>query len=43
VDVSDAPDDSIRVVIVSRKFGGRRMKEKKRPDLVGHVAEEGEH
>ncbi|MEQ8788761.1 MAG: hypothetical protein RIC55_20790 [Pirellulaceae bacterium] len=28
VDVSDGPDDSIHVVIVSRKFDGRRMKEK---------------
>jgi len=28
VDISDGPDDSIHVVIVSRKFDGRRMKEK---------------
>ncbi len=28
VDVSNGPDDSIHVVIVSRKFDGRRMKEK---------------
>ena len=28
VDVSDGPDDSIHVVIVSRKFDGRRMREK---------------
>lgn len=28
VDISDGPDDSIHVVIVSRKFEGRRMKEK---------------
>jgi stress-induced morphogen len=28
VDVSDGPDDSIYVEIVSRKFDGRRMKEK---------------
>ena len=28
VDFSDGPDDSIHVVIVSRKFDGRRMKEK---------------
>jgi stress-induced morphogen len=28
VDVSDGPDDSIHVVIVSRKFDGHRMKEK---------------
>jgi len=28
VDISDGPDDSIHVVVVSRKFDGRRMKEK---------------
>ena len=28
VDVSDGPDDSIHVVIVSRKFDGKHMKEK---------------
>jgi len=28
VDISDGPGDSIHVVIVSRKFDGRRMKEK---------------
>ena len=28
VDVSNGPDDSIHVVVVSRKFDGRRMKEK---------------
>ena len=28
VDVSDGPEDSIHVVIVSRKFDGHRMKEK---------------
>jgi stress-induced morphogen len=28
VDVSDGPDDSIHVVIVSRKLDGRHMKEK---------------
>jgi stress-induced morphogen len=28
VDVSDGPDNSIHVVIVSRKFDGHRMKEK---------------
>jgi hypothetical protein len=28
VDVSDGPDDSVHVVIVSRKFDGRRMKGK---------------
>lgn len=32
VDVSDGPDDSIHVVIVSRKFDGRRMREKN--DLI---------
>ncbi|MBW3541784.1 MAG: hypothetical protein KY476_16070 [Planctomycetes bacterium] len=32
VDVSDGPDDSIHVVIVSRKFDGRRMSEKN--DLI---------
>jgi stress-induced morphogen len=35
VDVSDGPDDSIHVVIVSRKFDGRRMKEKN--DLIWSV------
>lgn len=28
VDISDGPDDSIHVVVVSRKFDGHRMKEK---------------
>ncbi len=28
VDLSDGPDDSIHLVIVSRKFDGRRMREK---------------
>jgi len=28
VDVSDGPDGNIHVVVVSRKFDGRRMKEK---------------
>lgn len=28
VDISDGPEDSIHVVIVSRKFDGHRMKEK---------------
>lgn len=28
VDVSDGPDDSIHIVVVSRKFDGRRLKEK---------------
>jgi stress-induced morphogen len=32
VDVSDGPEDSIHVVILSRKFDGRRMKEKN--DLI---------
>jgi stress-induced morphogen len=32
VDISDGSDDSIHVVIVSRKFDGRRMKEKN--DLI---------
>ncbi len=35
VDVSDGPEDSIHVVIVSRKFDGRRMKEKN--DLIWSV------
>lgn len=35
VDVSDGPDDSIHVVVVSRKFDGRRMKEKN--DLIWSV------
>lgn len=35
VDVSDGSDDSIHVVIVSRKFDGRRMKEKN--DLIWSV------
>jgi stress-induced morphogen len=35
VDVSDGPDDSIHVVIVSRKFDGRRMKEKN--DLIWSI------
>jgi hypothetical protein len=32
VDVSDGPDDNIHVVVVSRKFDGRRMTEKN--DLI---------
>ncbi len=32
VDVSDGPEDSIHIVIVSRKFDGRRMNEKN--DLI---------
>jgi stress-induced morphogen len=35
VDVSDGPDDSIHLVIVSRKFDGRRMKDKN--DLIWSV------
>lgn len=35
VDVSDGPEDSVHVVIVSRKFDGRRMKEKN--DLIWSV------
>jgi len=35
VDVSDGPDDSIHVVIVSRKFDGHRMKKKN--DLIWSV------
>jgi len=35
VDVSDGPDDSIHLVIVSRKFDGRRTKEKN--DLIWSV------
>jgi len=39
VDVSDGPDDSIHLVIVSRKFDGRRMKEKN--DLIWSVLVQG--
>ncbi len=35
VDVSDGPDDSVHVVIISRKFDGHRMKEKN--DLIWSV------
>jgi len=35
VDVSDGPDDSIHIVVVSRKFNGHRMKEK--DDLIWSV------
>jgi stress-induced morphogen len=38
VDVSDGPGDSIHLVIVSRKFDGRRMKEKN--DMIWSVLEE---
>lgn len=41
VDVSDGPDDSIHVVIVSRKFDGRRMKEKN--DLIWSILVERLH
>ncbi|MBI1926103.1 hypothetical protein HYR99_17850 [Candidatus Poribacteria bacterium] len=33
VDVSNGPEDSIHLVIVSRKFDGKRLKE--RNDLIG--------
>ncbi|QTA85406.1 hypothetical protein [Desulfonema magnum] len=32
VDVSDGPEDSIHLVVVSRKFDGRRLKDKN--DLI---------
>ena len=35
IDVSDGPDDSVHVVIVSHAFDGRRMKEKN--DLIWSV------
>lgn len=35
VDVSDGPEDSIHLVIVSRQFDGRRMKEK--DDMIWSV------
>lgn len=35
VDVSDGPDDAVHVVIVSRKFDGRRMKDKN--DLIWSI------
>jgi hypothetical protein len=35
IDVSDGPDDSVHLVIVSRKFDGRRMKEKN--DLIWSI------
>jgi len=35
VDVSDGPEDSIHLVIVSRKFDGHRLKEKN--DLIWSV------
>jgi stress-induced morphogen len=39
VDVSDGPDDSIHIVIVSRKFDGQRMKEKN--DLIWSILVKG--
>ena len=39
VDVSDGPDDSIHLVIVSRKLDGRRMKEK--DDLIWSILVKG--
>lgn len=38
VDVSDGPDDSVHIVVVSRKFDGRRMTEKN--DLIWSVLTE---
>jgi len=35
VDVSDGPEDSVHLVVVSRKFDGRRLKEKN--DLIWSV------
>jgi stress-induced morphogen len=35
VDVSDGPGDSVHVVVVSRKFDGKRMREKN--DLIWSV------
>ena len=35
VDVSDGPEDSIHVVVVSRQFDGKRMKEK--DDLIWSI------
>ena len=35
VDVSDGPDDSVHVVIISRKLDGKRMKEKN--DLIWSI------
>jgi acid stress-induced BolA-like protein IbaG/YrbA len=43
VDVSDGPSDGIHVVVVSRKFDGRRMKEKNDliwSELVKHLRDE---
>lgn len=43
VDVSDGADDNIHVVIVSRKFDGRRTKEKQDliwSELTNHLAPE---
>jgi len=41
VDVSDGPEDSIHLVIVSRKFDGKRLKEKNDliwSELMQHLA-----
>ncbi len=41
VDVSEAEDGSIHVVVVSRKFDGKRLKEKRElvwNDLMNHLA-----
>ena len=38
VDVSDGPEDSIHLVVVSRKFDGRRMKEKN--DLIWSILQD---
>jgi stress-induced morphogen len=35
VDVSDGPEDSVHLVVVSRKLDGRRMKE--RDDLIWSI------
>ena len=43
VDVSDGPEDSIHVVIVSRKFDGKRLKEKNSliwSELTQHLAKD---
>ena len=41
VDVSDGPEDSIHLVLVSRKFDGKRLKEKNNliwSELMQHLA-----
>lgn len=43
VDVSDGPADSIHVVVVSRKFDGKRLKEKNQMiwnQFIEHLATE---